>query len=447
MVENSEQIKTVMPWKPGGSTSLDKKYFTATVTSYFMQVLLQQICFVLEPDNPQWHNLYNNICGVMLQLKLIDHIYKICDLPKTNHNIMAIAIQLKKIIKSLKSFKIKPTTHTTLLVETVLEMLWAIVKLDRDNLGNIESQMKKFLNRASLIKNLSNMEGFEMVRHEYKKILHHLFYVVCGGNIMCGLFSSRYLREFEEVSEKGSGGCGKVFLAKNRLDKVFYAIKKIKYKTCDDVLQNLTEVRTLASLKHPNIVTLKAVWVETMLAEHEQTSTDGSSDETNTSCSTVLQSSQSENCVESKSSGSVVSKCDLNCSQSKFNTDPFTPRLAIKWMLFVQMPLYQKTLKDYLVEQKGNPLSINVAENIFKQLIKGLNHAHNQSIIHHDIKPDNILVNIGPNKNVHVCLADFGLACKSQKGHTGEGFGTPLYAAPEQRKGQCNDKVSSVQIF
>lgn len=75
---------------------------------------------------------------------------------------------------------------------------------------------------------------------------------------------SRYHTEYEEVCLIAAGGFGKVFKAKHLLDQVFYAVKKIVFKSEDlsKFLIKLGEVKTLAKLNHPNIVQYKAAWLE-----------------------------------------------------------------------------------------------------------------------------------------------------------------------------------------
>lgn len=66
------------------------------------------------------------------------------------------------------------------------------------------------------------------------------------------LSTSRYRSEFEEVEFLGRGGFGKVVKALNKLDRHFYAIKKIHLPK-DPVYEAklLREVTTWSRLSHP----------------------------------------------------------------------------------------------------------------------------------------------------------------------------------------------------
>jgi len=77
--------------------------------------------------------------------------------------------------------------------------------------------------------------------------------------------------------------------------------------------------------------------------------------------------------------------------------------------------------QDYLEEE--------VSKRIFRQVLIGLAHIHTRSIIHRDIKLDNIL--IGEDETVKIC--DFGVSKIIPKDPKPirEQCGTPAYIAPE----------------
>ncbi|XP_062330992.1 eukaryotic translation initiation factor 2-alpha kinase 1 isoform X1 [Osmerus eperlanus] len=82
-----------------------------------------------------------------------------------------------------------------------------------------------------------------------------------------GLFqaqTSRYLSEFEEISQLGRGSYGKVFKVTNKLDGQNYAVKKILIKNVsrEDCMKVLREVKVLSSLQHPHVVGYHTAWME-----------------------------------------------------------------------------------------------------------------------------------------------------------------------------------------
>lgn len=110
------------------------------------------------------------------------------------------------------------------------------------------------------------------------------------------------------------------------------------------------------------------------------------------------------------------------------------------------------SLADHL--RKVGTMPVEQAGPMFAQICLGLGYAHEQGIVHRDIKPGNImLVNGMPwGSEGSVKVVDFGIAklLSSDDGkiqaltRTGEIFGSPLYMSPEQCSGATVDRRTDV---
>ncbi|MDX8365017.1 Stk1 family PASTA domain-containing Ser/Thr kinase [Cytobacillus sp. IB215665] len=100
-----------------------------------------------------------------------------------------------------------------------------------------------------------------------------------------------------------------------------------------------------------------------------------------------------------------------------------------------------KTLKQYI--QAYAPLSVQETLNIMEQLTSAISHAHQNQIVHRDIKPQNILV----NNNGTVKITDFGIAMALSSTtitHTNSVLGSVHYLSPEQARGGLANKKSDI---
>lgn len=91
-----------------------------------------------------------------------------------------------------------------------------------------------------------------------------------------------------------------------------------------------------------------------------------------------------------------------------------------------------KTLKQYI--QEFSPLSAARSVHIMKQLTSAIAHAHENGIIHRDIKPQNILM----DEEGNVKITDFGIATSlgaTSFTQTNSVIGTVHYLSPEQARG------------
>ncbi|OZI13276.1 serine/threonine protein kinase [Bacillaceae bacterium SAS-127] len=99
------------------------------------------------------------------------------------------------------------------------------------------------------------------------------------------------------------------------------------------------------------------------------------------------------------------------------------------------------TLKQYI--QQLSPIPVEKAIDIMKQLSAAMAFAHHNSIIHRDIKPQNILVDADGN----VKITDFGIAMAlsaTSITQTNAVLGSVHYISPEQARGGMATKKSDI---
>ena len=100
-----------------------------------------------------------------------------------------------------------------------------------------------------------------------------------------------------------------------------------------------------------------------------------------------------------------------------------------------------KTLKHAIIDYGPMPPSESVE--IMKQLTSAIAHAHQNQIIHRDIKPQNILM----DRKDHVKITDFGIAMAlsaTSFTQTNSVLGTVHYLSPEQARGGTATKKSDI---
>ncbi len=112
-------------------------------------------------------------------------------------------------------------------------------------------------------------------------------------------------------------------------------------------------------------------------------------------------------------------------------------------LLYYVMPYVAgETLRDRLARTDRLPL--DEAIRITQEVASALTYAHEQGVVHRDIKPATILMSAG-----HAMVADFGIARafdaagSSELTQTGV-LGTPAYMSPEQASGQVVDGRSDI---
>ena len=99
------------------------------------------------------------------------------------------------------------------------------------------------------------------------------------------------------------------------------------------------------------------------------------------------------------------------------------------------------TLREYLNE-RGGKITSRETVHFIAQILRALDHAHRNGVVHRDIKPQNIMV----LRDGSVKVADFGIACLANQGQTltQEALGSVHYISPEQARGDRIDARSDI---
>lgn len=109
---------------------------------------------------------------------------------------------------------------------------------------------------------------------------------------------------------------------------------------------------------------------------------------------------------------------------------------------YIVMEYVEGTTLKEKIRQEG-ALPVPLALEIATRIAEALEHAHQNGIIHRDIKPHNILL----SANGRVKVADFGIARASTGAtltHTGSMIGSAHYFSPEQARGSITGERSDL---
>src|SRR5215813_5112927 len=112
---------------------------------------------------------------------------------------------------------------------------------------------------------------------------------------------------------------------------------------------------------------------------------------------------------------------------------------------YFSMKLIEGGQLDEVIQQR--PISIRQAAELIAKVARTVHYAHEHGILHRDIKPGNILLDVKGKPH----LTDFGLArlveSESTVTRTLEVLGTPSYMAPEQAVGDNIRLINATDVY
>uniref|UniRef100_T1IQL0 non-specific serine/threonine protein kinase n=1 Tax=Strigamia maritima TaxID=126957 RepID=T1IQL0_STRMM len=281
---------------------------------------------------------------------------------------------------------------------------------------------------------------------------------------------SRLQNEFEVLKWLGKGGFGDVLKVRNKLDGRVYAIKRIVLNQHNKLLNKkiTREVKLLSRLNHENVVRYFYSWIETVSVDNtDETTSDTATTEyispsvsnKNASVkdlddlekfappkiegslewSVSLEQSQAQCLNESSSSEDDDDEDDyvfgpsffLHSTSSDgvvFETDEKNENAELKSLnddskisvkdetmttesrkliqfMYIQMEFCEKSTLRNAIDM-GLFQDEPRVWRLFREIVEGLAHIHQQGMIHRDLKPVNIFL----DSDDHVKIGDFGLA-------------------------------------
>lgn len=106
------------------------------------------------------------------------------------------------------------------------------------------------------------------------------------------------------------------------------------------------------------------------------------------------------------------------------------------------------TLAQYL--SRHGTLSIEAATEVFSQVLDALSHAHNRSVVHRDIKPNNIMLGRTVSGDWTVKVIDFGTAREVDEDIDANSVDniacSPFYMSPEQAGGNVDQRTDLYSV-
>lgn len=226
--------------------------------------------------------------------------------------------------------------------------------------------------------------------------------------------------DFEIIRQLGAGGMGIVYLARQTSLNRQVALKVMGASLTrdSDMIRFQREAQAVAKLCHPNIASVHFIGQDDKLCYMAMEYIDG-----------VSLRNQLERLSQTIDPNDSIDKCE--------EPQPVRAQL-VRFDKLNEKPPSNK-INPYRSPQAEQIISSTThcrrCAELVRDVSKALQHAHDNGVIHRDLKPDNLML----DKQGEVHIIDFGLAKFFEDAtltQTGALVGTPIYMSPEQVTGR-----------
>ncbi|KAI9264309.1 kinase-like domain-containing protein [Phascolomyces articulosus] len=247
--------------------------------------------------------------------------------------------------------------------------------------------------------------------------------------------NSRYRNDFVEINMLGKGGFASVWRARNKLDGIDYAVKKIRLGNTLDTGRHapyekiFREIKHLARLEHKNVVRYYSSWLELAVdnsvdnddesededEEHEDSVFNGhdpmfddhefsiqfdesslnNNDNDYEQSQTHIRFAENSDMTDTATTTESGTLCKPKSNASRVSKNSSNSGFDGEWVLYIQMQLCPSTLHDY-IKFRNQHGQVDPQRNIeiFTQILEGVACIHGQGVIHRDLKPTNIFLSM-----------------------------------------------------